>query len=157
MTDARPRIGCRIATAVFLAAIMLLFLAGCGKRIDYELPEKPIEFHPGTFVNPADPDDTYQSIEYNERTYIGYGTLNGSIDGNDVGKCLGYAILDGVAVKDVRIFLLNADPGANYLYLVQIFPDSFMNQPFFLRAFDTRGKTIDTPPYIDKLDYPFWK
>ena len=147
----------RVTTAFCIAFTLLLILAGCGKRIDFELPKNPIEFHTGTFVNPADSDDTYQSFEYNGRTYIGYGTLKGSIDGNDVGQCLGYIILDGVAVKDVRIFLLNADPDANYLYLVQIFPDSFMNQPFFLRAFDTRGKTIDTPPYIDKLDYPFWK
>lgn len=147
----------RVTTAFRIAFTLLLILTGCGKRIDFELPKNPIEFHTGTFVNPADSDDTYQSFEYNGRTYIGYGTLKGSIDGNDVGKCLGYAILDGVAVKDVRIFLLNADPDANYLYLVQIFPDSFMNQPFFLRAVDTREKKIDTPPYIESLEYPYWK
>ena len=147
----------RVTTAFCIAFTLLLILAGCGKRIDFELPKNPIEFHTGTFVNPADSDDTYQSFEYNGRTYIGYGTLKGSIDGNDVGQCLGYIILDGVAVKDVRIFLLNADPDANYLYLVQIFPDSFMNQPFFLRAVDTREKKIDTPPYIESLGYSYWE
>ena len=55
----------RIKTAVLsIAAALLTILPGCGKRIDMELPEKPIEFHTGTFVNPADPDGTYQSIEY---------------------------------------------------------------------------------------------
>lgn len=141
-------------TKLFCIAAALV-LTGCGKRIDHELPEKPIEFHTGTFVNPADPDDTYQSIEYGGRTYIGYGTLKNSIDGNDVGKCLGYVVQDGVFMKKVRIFPLNADPGANYL--VRIFTDGFMNQPFFFRAIDTRGKTIDTPPYIDPLIYSYWK
>ena len=146
-----------IRTVVFAAALTLFALAGCSDRIDLSLPDNPIKFHMETFVNPADSDDSYQSIEYNGRTYIGYGTLKGSIGGDDVGQCLGYIILDGVAVKDVRIFLLNADPDANYLYLVQIFPDSFMNQPFFLRAVDTRKKEIDTPQHIESLEYPYWK
>ena len=132
----------------------MLILAGCGKRIDDTLPNHPIEFHTGTFVNPADSNDSYQSIEYNGRIYIGYGTLRHSIDGDDVGKCLGYIVQDGVVMNKVRIFLLNADPNANYL--VRIFTDGFMNQPFFFRALDTSGKTIDTPPFIESLDYSYW-
>ena len=142
-----------ITTAFCIAAALVL--TGCGRRIDYELPENPIEFHTGTFVNPADPDDTYQSIQYNGRTYIGYGTLKGKIGGDDVGQCLGYIILDGTIMKEVRVFPLNADPDENYL--VQIFTDGFMNQPFFFRALDTKGKTVDTPPYIEGLDYPYWE
>ena len=141
--------------AVLIAAAFSLSFAGCGRRIDYELPENPIEFHTGTFVNPADLDDTYQSIEYKGRTYIGYGTLKGTIGGNDIGKCLGYIVQDGVVMKDVRVFLLNADPDANYL--VQIFTDGFMNQPVFFRALDTKGKKIGTPPYIESLDYTCWE
>ena len=141
--------------AVSIATALLLILTGCGKRIDCALPEKPIEFHTGTFVNPADSDDTYQSIDCNGRTYIGYGTIRNSINGNDVGKCLGYIVQDGVVMKDVRVFLLNADPDANYL--VQIITDGFMDQPVFYRALDTRGKKIDTPQYIESLDYSFWK
>ena len=133
----------------------MLILAGCGKRIDYELPVKPIEFHTGTFVNPADSDDTYQSIEYNGRTYIGYGTLKHSIDGDDVGACLGYIVQDGVIMKDVRVFLLNADPDANYL--VRFSTGGIMDPPDFFRALDSKGKTINTPPYIDPLDYTYWK
>ena len=140
---------------VFAVSVLLLFLTGCGKRIDHKLPESPIEFHTGTFVNPDDFDDSYQSIEYEGRTYIGYGTLKNSIDGNDVGKCLGYIVQDGVVMKDVRLLLLNDDPDANYL--VQIFTDGFMNQPIFFRAIDTKGKEIGVPPYIENLDYPYWK
>ena len=141
-------------TTAFCIAVALL-LTGCGRRIDYELPVNPIEFHTGTFVNPADPDDTCQSIEYNGRTYIGYGTLKGSIDGNDVGQCLGYIVQDGVVMKDVRVFLLKADIDGNYL--VQLVSGGFMDQPVFFRALDTRGKTIDTPPYIERLEYPYWE
>ena len=140
-------------TTAFCIAVALL-LTGCGRRIDYELPVNPIEFHTGTFVNPADPDDTCQSIEYNGRTYIGYGTLKGSID-DDVGQCLGYIVQDGVVMKDVRVFLLKADIDANYL--VQLVSGGMMDQPVFFRALDTRGKTIDTPPYIERLEYPYWE
>jgi len=145
---------CFPVIALIVSTLLLIF-TGCGKRIDYALPESPIEFHTGSFVNPADSDDTYHSIEYNGRTYIGYGTVKNSIDGNDVGKCLGYVVQDGVLMKDERVFLLNADPDANYL--VQIFTDGFMNQPFFFRALDTKGKKIGTPPYIESLDYTYWE
>ena len=97
----------------------------------------------------------YQSIEYNGRTYVGYGTVKNSIDGNDVGKCLGYIIQDGVVMKDIRVFLLNADPDENYL--VQLVSGGIMDQPIFFRALDSRRKGIGTPPYIESLDYPYWK
>ena len=144
----------RITTAVSVAAALLFALSGCGRRIDSDLPAAPIEFHTGTFVNPADPDDTCQSIEYNGRTYIWYGTLKNTIDGDDVGRCLGYIVQDGVIMKDVRIFLLNADPDANYLVRFSI--GGIMEQPDFFRALDTRGKTITTPPYIESLG-SYWK
>lgn len=145
----------RNKTAVPAAMVLLLLLAGCGRRIDCELPVKPIEFHTGTFVNPADPDDTYQSIEYDGRTYIAYGTIRRRIDGDDVGKCLGYIIQDGVILKDTRIFLLNADPDANYL--VSIDSEGLMEQPVFFRALDSKDKRIGTPQYIDDLEYSYWK
>ena len=145
----------RFHVAVCIAAALLPILTGCGKRIDYELPVKPIEFHTATFVNPSDPDDSYQSVEYNGRIYIGYGTLKGSIDGDDVGQCLGYIVQDGVIMKDVRVFLLKADPDENYL--VQLVSGGFMDQLVFFRALDSKGKTIDTPPYIERLEYPYWE
>ena len=144
----------RFSTIVRIVSA-LLFLTGCGRRIDYELPENPIEFHTGTFVNPSDPDDTYQSIEYNGRTYIGYGTLRNSINGDDVGKCLGYIVQDDVIMKDVRVVLLNADPGANYL--VRFSVGGMMEQPDFFRARDSKGKPISTPPYIESLNPSYWE
>ena len=151
----RPNRKRRIRAAIFLAAAFLFVLSGCGRRIDYGLPATPIEFHTGTFVNPADSDDTYLSIEYDGRTYIMYGTLKSRIDGDDLGKCLGYIVQDGTVMKDTRIFLLNADPDANYLVRFSI--GGIMDQPDFFRALDTKGKTISTPGYIQSLDYSFWK
>ena len=59
-------------------------------------------------------------------------------------------------MKEVRIFLLNADPDANYL--VRIFTDGFMNQPLFFRALDTRGKAIDSPRHIENVGYySYWE
>ena len=141
--------------ALLLAAALLFGLAGCS-GIAPALPEQPTEFSGETFVNPSDPEDTYLSIDYNGRTYIGYGTLKGTLRKDDVGECLGYVVhQDGVKMEDERICLLQADPDANYL--VRLFAGGFMDQPDFFRAVDTAGKEIPTPAFIDDLGYDFWK
>ena len=139
--------------SLLLAAALLLALAGCGTPINYELPEDPIEFHTAEFVNPDDPEDGCLAIEYNGRTYVPYGT--GSVGGKDVGPCLGYIVQDGEVRNGDRIFPLTADPDGNYL--AELTYQGFMDQPIFYRAVDTRGRDIDTPRFIDSLDYEFWK
>lgn len=138
-----------------IMTIVILALSGCGNKVDYSLPDSPIRFDTGTFVNPYDSDDTYLSIRYNDRTYIGYGTLNGRIKGKDVGDCLGFIVQDGVQMEDARIFLLTADPDENYL--VRLETEGIMNQPDFFRAIDTVGQNIDTPDFIEDLGYDVWK
>ena len=138
---------------IMLAALLLLGLAGCGTPIDYELPEEPIEFHTADFVNPDDPEDGYLTIEYKGRTYVPYGT--GSVGGKDVGACLGYIVQDGEVREGDRIFPLTTDPDCNYL--AELTYQGFMDQPIFDRAIDTRGQEIDTPRFIDSLEYPFWE
>lgn len=143
-----------VAEAWFVL-FMALILAGCGShKIDYSLPDNPIVFNMRTFVNPVDSDDTYLSIEYNGRTYIPFGTLDGIVPESEMGDCLGYVVQDGIKMEDVRIFLLTADPDANYLG--QFETEGVMNQPDFFRAIDTVGKDITTPAYIDDLEYKFW-
>ena len=137
---------------VFLLALAAFTLTACG-GIDRSLPEDPIAFYTNTFANPADAEDTYASIEYDGRTYIPYGTLKNRIAGKDVGPCLGYVVQDGVPMEDVRVFPLTADPENNFLMETT---EGFMDQPFFLRAVDTRGKEILVPGYIDSLSYDFW-
>lgn len=75
---------------VWLVLFIILILGGCGSRIDYSLPANPIEFNTGTFINPNNPDDGYISIEYNGRTYIPYGTINGIVPKDEMVDCLGY-------------------------------------------------------------------
>ena len=139
---------------ISVAAVILLLCTGC-RKIDTALPEKPIAFHTGTFVNPNDPEDTYLSIEYNGRTYIGYGTLKGKIDGNDIDKCLGYIVQENEIMEDVRVFTLTSDTDTNYL--IRLFIDGFMNPPDFFRAVDTVGKEIEAPDFIDDLEYEYWR
>ena len=73
-----------------LIVIAAIALTSCGKSIDYELPADAAAFNTGTFINPDNKDDTYQSIEYGGRTYIPYGTLKKGIDSDDTGRCLEY-------------------------------------------------------------------
>ena len=151
----KPVYKLKALTITLIAFILILtLLTGCS-RIDYSLPEDPIEFHTGTFVDPNDPDDAYQSIEYNGRTYIPYGTLKGHITGKDVGACLGYIVQDGVKDENARIYLLAEDPDANYL--MDYYVGGIMDQPMFYRALDTTGQPIHTPSFIDDLGYEYWK
>jgi len=131
-----------IFIALFLCLI-LLALAGCAKRIDYSLPDDPVEFIADTFTNPADENDEHLSLEYNGRVYILYGKLKSSIDGNDVGKCVGYYVQDGRKMEDVRFFLLADDENA--IFLVSMDTAGVMNQLDFFRAVDTKEKNIDIP------------
>ena len=135
------------------AAVLLLGLAGCGSPVNYDLPAEPIEFHTVEFTNPDDPEDGYLAIEYKGRSYIPYGT--GSVGGKDVGPCLGYIVQEGEVRDGDRIFPLTADPAENYLAERSV--GGFMDQPIFYRATDTRGRDVDTPRFIESLEYEYWK
>ncbi len=139
--------------SLLLAALLLLGLAGCGTPVNYDLPEEPIEFHTVEFTNPDDPEDGYLAIEYKGRCYIPYGT--GSVGGKDLGPCLGYIVQEGEQREDDRIFPLTADPAENYLAERSV--GGFMDQPIFYRATDTRGRDVDTPCFIESLEYEYWK
>jgi len=130
-------------------------MCGCGNGINYDLPDEPIKFNTQTFVSPADKDDTYSAIKYNDRLYIPYGTLGNTLKGEDVGECLGYIVQDGVADENTRVYVLTADKDLNYLALINT--EGFMDQTIFYRAEDTRGKDTDTPSYIESLDYDLWR
>ena len=85
-----------------------MFLSGCGKKIDYDLPSDPVAFNMSQFVNPADKEDTYLSIELNGRTYVPYGTVEKSINGEipamvaAPGTSCRQQILDGTGVHAVH-------------------------------------------------------
>ena len=138
---------------IILPLLCLTLCCGCG--IDKDLPADPTAFQTGSFTNPADPEDGYLSIEYNGRVYIPYGTLRTRLTGRDVGPCLGYTVQDGEPQTDVRIFLLNADPEANFLLRMAV--NGIMEQPDFFRATDTAGKNVPEPDCIESLHYAFWE
>jgi hypothetical protein len=127
-------------------------LTACGSAADSPLPEDAVGFETSVLVNDRDPDDTYSSMTYNGRTYIGYGT--GRAPDKEYVRCIGYLIQDGQEQRDVRIWLLSSSPNNDYIAQTD---EGFMSQPIFYRATDTRGKDIATPDYIDSLDYSYWK
>ena len=148
------------ACVALLAGI--LTISGCG-RIEYPaLPDDAIAFELGTFEDTESDDALFGMIEYNGRSYIGYGTINNAFNTKYIDGCVGYVIQDenssSVAdpdYKNVRIYTLKDDTDNNFL---MEFDDSveLMNQPFFYRAIDTKGKEIKVPDYIDELGYEFW-
>lgn len=56
---------------------------------------------------------------------------------------------------DQRVFTLVGDENHDYLMDYYVACD-WMNHPNFYRAVDTRGTIIDTPRYIDSLEYMYW-
>lgn len=146
----------KVKTATILAtlAIAILCITGCSGRIDYSLPDNPIEFSSSVFVNPANAEDEYAAIEYKGRMYIPFGTLNGSLNNSDIGECLGFLVQDGQKLESVRILTLSADDDVNFL--LEQDTEGDMSQASFYRAADTVRKDISIPSFIGSLDYDYW-
>ena len=142
--------------ALFTIAVStLLMTSGCGSSIDYTLPDEPIPFVTGSFVDTADDNAGYMTITYQGRTYIPYGTQKSSITADDLGSCLGYIVQDGKTIDDSRIYLLADDPDADYL--VYMSTEGIMNPTIFFRAMDTKGQNISVPDFIEPPDDGYWK
>ena len=83
-----------------------MLLSGCGRINCPALPDEAIAFEMGTFEDIEQDDNTFGTIEYNGRTYIGYGTVNNSYKLKSIGDCLGYIIQDensGSVYEDPQI------------------------------------------------------
>ena len=146
---------------ILLCSFMILGLTGCGIKYP-DLKDDAIAFEMGEYLDESD-EGLYGTIEYNGRTYMPYGTINYHFNDKSVKECIGYIIQDensssivDLDDKDTRIYTLKEDPDENYLMEYYI-GTTLMNQPSFWRAIDTKGYEIDTPKYIDSLDYNFWK
>ena len=136
--------------SITLASIILL--CSCGSRLDEPLPSNASAFEYATFENPVDPNDTYNSISYNGRCYIPYGS--GKNSDSEYGECLGYIVQDGEEKPDERVYPINDDPDGNYLVIID---KGFMSQHYYLRDISTKGKNIYTPDFITDLEYDYWK
>lgn len=139
---------------LIISFFMVIMLGGCGQSIYPELSEDAIAFDMGEMTDKTDDDSLYATFEYNGRTYMGYGTLSGSIKEENIKSCIGYLVQDGENTTDIRVYTLTDNEGNDYL---MTYVDGVMNQPDFWRAIDTCGMVIDTPAYIDSLEYPYWE
>lgn len=147
---------------VLLLGFLIFYLTGCGVKYP-DLENDAIAFNMGEYTDVSDDDAKYGTIQYNGRVYMPYGVLKGVINAKDIKKCIGYIIQNENSSsiidqnnKDTRVYTLTEDLNENYLMIYYI-GTTEMNQPDFWRAVDTKGKKIDTPNYIDSLDYNYWK
>ena len=143
--------------------IIILVLAIIFTRTKYpDLKENAISFTMGEYKSDID-DTIYGSLNYNNRTYIPYGTLKGQIRTKDIKDCIGYIIQDensssyiNLNDKDTRVYILTNDTDENLL-MVYYIGTTLMNQPDFYRALDTKNKNIEIPNFIDEEDYGYWE
>ena len=131
---------------------LIIFLTGCQDTYP-EMKEDAIGFHPSSFEYG---DEGFQSIEYNGRTYIMYGTIKNGFDYSELDKCIGYLHREEIeSSNEDRFYTLKSDPDENFLYERYI-GTTLMNPPSFFRAVDTKDVDINIPKYIESFEYEFW-
>lgn len=147
---------------VALLAVFIFVLTSCRDKYP-DLKDNAVAFNMDEYTDENDDDAKYGTIKYNGRTYIPYGTLKGVIKSKSISECIGYIIQNensssvvDESDKDTRVYTLIEDSNENYLMIYYI-GTTLMNQPDFWRAIDTKDKKVDTPNYIDSLDYNYWK
>ena len=143
--------------------IAFIVMSNCGKNSYPALPDNAMAFEMGTFEDAAHDSALFGTLEYDGRTYIGFGTVNNKFRHTAVDRCIGYVVMDENSSSNpdpndtnTRIYTLSGDTDHNFLmdYNETAGP---MNQPNFWRALDTRGEDIEIPKYIDDLGYEYWK
>ena len=142
-------------TIPLLLAAAACMVTAC-QNADDALPENPVIFQNETFINPADQNDTYYAVRYQDRIYIPYGKpAEGGVDADAIGSCLGYQMQDGVEDQNMRFYTLAGDEDT--VFLMRKYVGGIMDQPVFFRAVDTKAKDIAVPAYIEPdHDEPFW-
>lgn len=142
-------------TLPLLLAATAFILTAC-QRADGSLPENPVVFHYETFINPADQNETYYAVRYQDRIYIPYGKpAEGGVDADAIGSCLGYQMQDGVEDQNMRFYTLAGDEDT--VFLMRKYVGGIMDQSVFFRAVDTKAKNITVPAYVEPdHDGLFW-
>lgn len=143
----------RAALAIILC-IITVFASGCFRREAYALPDEPTVFYTYSYLDSEDREDAYNAIIYNERAYLPYGTLTGTLNkSSDVECVLGYVFNSDFPDDDgERVIKLNGTDDFLMLYYVK----GVMEQPMFYRAVDTMEQDIFIPDYIESLGYDIW-
>ena len=134
---------------ILLILITVLLLTGCNKLSN--LPNKPIIFKTGEFT--FNEEDSYQTIIYNDKEYILYGSIKGKgIFKNfsyAFGDCLGYVGND----KNDRIYLLKGE--TNDIWLIKYYVTGMMEEPMIFREKSSKGTTV--PSSVISFNYDYWK
>ena len=140
------------------AAAAALMLTACGdtsSKIDFTMPDSPTEFNLTTVADPADETKSYAAIEYNGKTYVQFGILNGELTQSDVGPRLGYVVQDDVKIEDIGIFSLTFDADQNYL--ISLDDKGIMQNNTIFRNSETVGNDIEIPSFIESGNFDYWK
>lgn len=142
-------------TLPLLLAAAAFMMTAC-QHADDALSENPVVFHHETFIDPADQNEAYYAVRYQDRIYIPYGKpAEGGVDADAIGCCLGYLEQDGVEDQNMRFYTLAGDEDT--VFLMRKYVGGIMDQPVFFRAVDTKAKDIAVPAYIEPdHDEPFW-
>ena len=133
------------ALSLVLCAVLL---TGCfiqRQREKYNLPEDPVKFED----RDSDSFDM-RVLTVNGRDYMPFGTVKNRMDDSSIKACLGFLNGD----RNTRVYTLEEDPDNNYIMIYNV--EGIMEQQMYWRAADTMGKNVDTPPYIESLDYDEW-
>lgn len=138
--------------AVFIFISLLVW--GCAGMYGTVLPSNPIAFSLFQVTDSKNTNDKYDSIEYNGRIYVPFGTVKSTLKKSEIDQCLGY--LDfGTGPNNLHICTLTADP--NNDFLVRVYGYDPTEKPAFYRASDTYHQQINIPTYIVDLGYDYWK
>lgn len=138
--------------AVFI--FISLLVCGCAGMYGTVLPSNPIAFSSFQVTDSKNTYDKYDSIEYNGRIYVPFGTVKSTLKKSEIDQCLGY--LDfGTGPNNIHICTLTADP--NNDFLVRVYGYDPTEKPRFYRASDTYHQQIKIPAYIVDLGYDYWK
>ncbi len=122
-----------------LAVTVFFILSGC-VPINYDITDRsqPVI---------VDSDGEYIKVKINERVYVPFGTLNGNVDGRNIGECIAYNKNDS---NERYYSIMGTDD-----FIAEYYVDNIMSQMFFLRAEDTIGKDIEVPAFINDQGYDF--
>ena len=144
-------------SAMVLLLICLILTAGCarGGSDVLELPGEPEVFEMGSYPNPDKAGDMYDAVRRGDKVYVSFGTVNNEqMDVKVIECCLGYIAGGDRTDQKQRVFSLAEDKKEIYLMVYDI--DQDISQALFFRRADTRGRKLETPGYIDAVDYDFW-
>ena len=138
----------RRTVRVLSLVLCTCLLTGCfvqRQREKYNLPADPVAFED----RDSDSFDM-RVLTVNGRDYLPFGTVKNRMNDSSIKACLGYLNGD----QNTRVYTLEEDPDNNYIMIYN--NEGIMEQPSYWRAADTMGKNVETPNYIDSLDYEEW-